>query len=235
MYAIIDYRASEASLSTLRNYGFTPILMLPADYLTDGVASHSDMLLFIGFGKIFCHTMYYNSHKELIDLLLSVSGIELILSDEKTGEKYPLDVLFNACLLNNRLICNEKTVSKLILNEAKERGIEIINVPQGYTKCSVCPVSENAIITSDKPIADACRTHGIDVLLICEGNISLPPYNYGFIGGTAGYCDGKVYFCGSLATHPNGEKIKKFCTEHGADAVELSNEVLQDVGTIFFT
>ncbi len=234
MYAIIDCRANQASLYSLENYGITPISMQPADYLSEGVASHPDMLLFIGFGRLFCHKRYYKSYKGLIDLIISISGLELTLSDEKTGEKYPLDVLFNACLLNNRLICNEKTVSRLILDEAKERGIEIINVPQGYTKCSVCPVGENAIITSDKAIADACRTHGIDVLLICEGNISLPPYSYGFIGGTSGYCDGKVYFCGSLSAHPDGEKIKKFCTEHGAVVLELSNESLQDLGTIFF-
>ncbi len=234
MLALVDNRIDHNSLSRLNSFGFDTVLMPSADYLQEGVSSHPDMLVFSGFGRLICHSLYYEKNKMLIDKIASLSEYKLALSDEKTGKDYPFDVLFNACLLENKLICNTRTVSRLILQLAEEYGCDIIHVSQGYTKCSVCPVSENALITSDKAIADACKTHGIDVLLISEGNVSLPPYNYGFIGGTAGYCDGKVYFCGSLATHPDGEKTKKFCTEHGADAVELSNEVLQDIGTIFF-
>ncbi len=234
MYALVDRRMGDASLSALRECGFEPILMPPAEYLADSVASHTDMLLFIGFGRLFCHAIYYKKNKELIDRIVSLSGLELMLSNEKTGEKYPFDVLFNACLLGKRLICNKKTVSKLILDAACEHGCEIIDVPQGYAKCSICPVGENTIITADKAIAETCKVSGIDVLHISEGHISLPPYDYGFIGGASGLCNNTVYFCGSLDLHPDGERIKKFCTENGAKFVSLSNERLQDVGTIFF-
>ncbi len=234
MYALIDCRAGEASLSALEKYGFTPILIPPARYLDIAVASHTDMLIFIGLGRLFCHADYYDRNKELIERILFISKLELMLSNEKTGDKYPLDVLFNACLIKNRLICNKKTVSSLILATAEAYGIEIIDVPQGYTKCSICPVGNDAILTSDSVIATACRKHGMNVLLISRGHISLPPYEYGFVGGASGYCEGKVYFCGSLNTHPDGDKMKKFCTQNGAEIIELSNEILQDVGTIFF-
>ncbi len=234
MYALVDHRISDASLRSLKAYGHTPILMPSAEYLSNAVSSHTDMLLFIGFERLFCHAHYYEKNKKLIDELILISNLKLILSTEFTNDKYPYDVLFNACVVGRRLICNEKTVSKLIIEAAHEGNYEIINVPQGYTKCSICPISDNSIITSDKKISERCVHYGLNVLLISEGNISLPPFDHGFIGGASGYYNKTIYFCGSLDTHPDGEKIKSFCIQNGAKAIELTNCKLQDIGTIFF-
>lgn len=234
MVVITDSRISIEAVSALEKYGFESILLPPAEYLSPPVASHTDMLIFMGFGRIFCHRRYYDSNSALIDRIASIAGLELSVSDEPTGEKYPLDVLFNACLVGKRLICNKNTVSKLILEAAKAQNCKIINVPQGYTKCSVAVVSDNAIITSDKAIAAACRSADIDVLEISEGHISLPPYNFGFIGGASGICGDKVYFCGSLDTHPDGDNIKEFCNKHKKTAISLTSGELQDAGSLYF-
>ena len=234
MFAITDQRISTEAVSALERFGFEPILLPPAEYLSEAVASHTDMLIFMGFGRLFCHRRYYKGNSALVDRIVALSGLELTLSDETTGEKYPLDVLFNACLVGNRLICNEKTVSRLILDAARGLGCEIINVPQGYTKCSVTVVSDNATITADKAIAAACEGAGIDILTVSEGHISLPPYNFGFIGGVSGVCRDKVFFCGSLDSHPDCERIKEFCKKHHKTANSLTNGELQDVGSLFF-
>lgn len=234
MKALIDCRADASLVSALKSHGFEPILIPPANYLQAGVASHTDMLLFIGFDRLFCHARYYEKNKRLIDSLVAYSQLALTLSDEPVGAKYPSDVLFNACLIGNKLVCNKKTVSRLILDAAIENNYEIINVPQGYTKCSICTVSDNAIITADHPIATACKAIGIDVLEISEGYVSLPPYSHGFIGGASGTCDDNVYFCGSLDTHPDGVTIKDFCRSYGKQALSLTDSALIDVGTIFF-
>ena len=234
MLALTDNRINDSSLATLRREGFEVIPMPCAEHLQEAVSGHTDMLIFWGFGKIFCHRRYFDSNKELLERIADFSGAVLEISDEPTGEKYPLDVLFNACLIGNKLICNEKTVSKLILDAAVANGCEMISVSQGYTKCSVCVVSDNAIITADKGIAKACKEKGIDVLEITEGHISLPPYNFGFIGGASGQYSDKVYFCGSLDTHPDGDKIEEFCKKHQKCATSLGDGILQDVGSIFF-
>ena len=233
MFVITDERIDTSALSALNEEGFESILLPPADYLSEAVAGHTDMLIFMGFGRLFCHRHYYDSNIELIDSICKLSGNALTLSDEPIGEKYPLDVLFNACLIGNALLCNTKTVSRLIYNTAIENGYRIIDVPQGYTKCSVCAVSNMALITADVAIASACQSE-FDVLLISEGHISLPPYDYGFIGGTSGVFGQNVYFCGSLDTHPDGEKIKDFCCKHHKNVVSLSDGILQDVGSLFF-
>ena len=54
------------------------------------------------------------------------------------------------------------------------------------------------------------------------------------IGGASGTFGDKVYFCGSLDRHPDGEAIKEFCRKHKKTAVSLSNGNLQDVGSLFF-
>ena len=234
MFVITDERINKNSLSELVDLGFQPVLLPKADYLSESVAGHTDMLIFIGFGRLFCHKKYYEKNSAIIDRVCALSGIEPAVSNEPTGEKYPLDVLFNACIVGKRLICNKKTVSRLILDSAKDCEYEIIDVPQGYAKCSVCVVSDNAIITADKVISSACSAHGIDVLTVAEGHVSLPPYDYGFIGGASGLYGDKVYFCGSLNSHPDGDKIKEFCENHKKTAVSLSDGELQDVGSIFF-
>ena len=53
---------------------------------------------------------------------------------------------------------------------------------QGYTKCSILPIREKAIITSDKNIAKELLNYDFDVLLLPSGDIILPSLNYGFIG-----------------------------------------------------
>ena len=234
MIAIVDCRISDASLKALKDLGLDTYLVPPSPSLQAAVASHTDMLMFIGFGRLFCHSSYYENNKEILDNLAKIGSLTLSVSNEKWSQDYPNDVLFNACIVGNKLICNKKTVSSNILSAASEHGYEIINVNQGYTKCSICPVSENAIITADKCIATTCEENGMDVLLISEGHISLPPYNFGFIGGTSGVCGDSVYFCGSLASHPDGDKITNFCIKHGKKAVSLSKGVLEDVGSIFF-
>lgn len=235
MLVLVDERVSAEMLSALRQKGFEPILLPPAPGLQTGVSSHADMLLFMGFGRLFCHASYYEDNKKLISRICDEAGLELALSDEKWTKEYPSDVLFNACLLRNRLICNKKTVSSLILSAAQENGCEIINVPQGYTKCSICPVSDTAIITADKAIAKTCQNCGFDVLLISEGHVSLPPYDFGFIGGAGGISCDTVYFCGNVDLHPDAHIIKEFCQKHGKTVVSLSNGELFDVGSLFFT
>ena len=234
MLVVTDKRINRDSLSALVDQGFEPVMLDPAEYLSEPVSGHTDMLIFIGFGSLFCHSRYYGLNKSVIDRISDASRSKITLSDEATGDKYPLDVLFNGCVIGNRLVCNEKTISNHILDAARGYGYEIIGVPQGYAKCSICTVSDNAIITADKSIAAACASRGIDVLNIAEGHISLPPYSYGFVGGASGAFGDKVYFCGSLDRHPDGETIKEFCRKHKKTAVSLSNGDLQDAGSLFF-
>ena len=95
-------------------------------------------------------------------------------------------------------------------------------------------INDENVITADVGISRALSEVGINVLLITPGHISLPPYEYGFIGGASGV-DGKtVYFLGDIMTHPDGKKITEFIENLGMKAVSLDSGELQDMGGIVF-
>lgn len=226
--AIISENATNISFNDCK------IISLPcASHLPPPLSYHADMLLFIGFNTLFTHTEYYKSNKNIIDETASLLHLSLCVSDEYTAQSYPHDVLFNAVLLKDKLICNKKTVSKHILEHAEKHNCEIINVNQGYTKCSTLIVSDNAIITSDIKIHKEALGHNIESLLISCGGIELLPYEYGFIGGTSGYDENNIYFYGDISKHQDYNAIKEFVQSHNKNIVTLNNGRLCDIGSIF--
>ena len=84
----------------------------------------------------------------------------LIKGQNNIDSKYPYDVWYNATALKDYVICNKAYTDKTILDSHNK---EIINVKQGYSKCNICIVDNNAIITSDNGIAKTVAQKGIDV------------------------------------------------------------------------
>lgn len=232
--ALINSQLNNNDICSLTNRGYECISLPAADFLPFPMSTHPDMLVFVGIGKLFTHRKYYEKNKEIIDGVVCTSNLSLIISDEDISEKYPSDVIFNAALVGNKLICNHKYISKHILCEAESHSIIIVPVKQGYTKCSVCVVDDNSIITSDAGIYNSAKEHGIDCLLICSGNISLPPYEYGFIGGASGSDDTNVYFCGDIKAHPDYDRIYEFIESKNKNIVCLDENMLFDSGSILF-
>ncbi len=232
--ALINCNFPDDAKAMLAADGINAISLPAWDELDAPMSAHPDMLLFLGFGHLICHRNYYDKNKSLIDSIARESNLGLILSDEEIGKKYPRDAIFNACIVGDRLICNTNFVSKHIIELANKNNAQIIHVNQGYTKCSTLVVSNNDIVTADRGIHKAAQRNGINSLLIGAGNVSLEPYDYGFIGGATGLAEGKIYFCGGLDTHPDREKLLEFISLCGKKRVFLSFPELCDTGSILF-
>lgn len=117
--------------------------------------------------------------------------------------------------------------------ELEKQGVKMIHVKQGYAKCSVCIVDENAIITSDRGIAKVAKNTGFEVMVIEPGFIQLRGLNYGFIGGATGLLDKDALgFAGDLTAHKNGLIIKDFLWTKGKTCIGLGELSLSDVGSI---
>lgn len=145
---------------------------------------------------------------------------------------YPNNVMLNCVVLNDKLICNTKTIADEVLQVAIRDNLKIINVNQGYTKCSTCIVNENAIITSDKSIYKSCRNE-MDVLLIRQGYIELTGVDYGFIGGSSfKYNRNTLVFTGNIELHPDYESIKSFVENHNVELLSLTENTMIDIGSI---
>ena len=176
-------------------------------------------------------------HPDLVYCRLTRS--DLFRGDEqRLGADYPGDIIYNACSTGKYFLHNLKYTAPELLSAAKAAGLELIDIPQGYAKCSIAVVSETAIITYDRGIASAIKTVGctLEVLLITPGHIKLPGYNTGFIGGCTGldYIHNELIFNGDLSLHPDGDSIREFVESHGVTIKDFPGRPLTDIGSIIF-
>ena len=222
MFSVIDPRMPAKAKIRLKKMGYyiaeTPL----HPKLAKPVQGHPDMMLFSHGKKVI-----YEPRLEKIAEILRDNGYECIKGESIKSSKYPKDIIYDACSLGKSIIRYNGRIEKHIENlKAK-----FIKVKQGYAKCSIVPVDNKYIITSDSYIKTAW---GRKALLVRPGHVKLPGYKTGFIGGASGVHKDKIFFTGSLKTHPDGKLIKEFIERRGKKVVELSGGPLCDSGTIFF-
>ena len=111
--------------------------------------------------------------------------------------------------------------------------MELIDVRQGYTKCSVVIVDEHSIITYDEGIVRACSKYpDLNVLKVSPGFVKLDGYDTGFIGGTSGRVGDEIIFHGDLFVHPDFQRIVSFIEKRGLTCRWFSDFKLTDIGSI---
>ena len=148
------------------------------------------------------------------------------------GRPYPSDVPYNACCTGRYFIHNLKYTVPELLAAAEDAGMTLVDVPQGYARCSCLPVAEDAVITADQGIIRACRAAGLTVLEVVPGHVVLPGYKYGFIGGCGGRIGDTIVFHGNLSEHPDGMRIRSFIEDRGLKCVDFPDFPLTDIGSI---
>lgn len=168
----------------------------------------------------------------LINALKSAYNV-VLCADDIRGD-YPRNVAMNAAKVGKNIICRVDSLDDKVKEYCDKHGYNLINVKQGYAKCSCAVVSDNAVITEDIGIYRTLSKTNLDVLLIGKGSVALEGADCGFIGGATGYDKlGKtLYFCGNIHDHPDYDMITDFCKKHGTDIVELSDTQLTDIGSI---
>ncbi len=233
--ALIDGRMPNDAKSKLLSLGFHIIETRGASGLSDALSHHPDMLIFKDGNTLISSASYAEEAPFIFDDLSRIcKGLRMIFTADMFSDKYPHDSIFNALVIGNKIFLKSDTVSNAILNYAKERELKLIKVKQGYPACTVLPLGDNAAITADRGMARAMKDEGINVSLIEEGHISLPPHEYGFIGGASGVFRDKVYFIGDYKKHPSHDIIETACLHAGLSPVSLSSSPLSDLGRILF-
>ena len=226
---IVDCRANDRTIHSLESIGLQIIPTIKIDSLYDAISTHADIQIhYLGNNRFICAPEAFEHYKKQLPC-----GFELIRGSKTLSGKYPHDIAYNAAVLKKYVICNSACTAIEILSEYKSMSKEILNVRQGYSKCSICVVNGNAIITSDRGISKESAAHKIDVLGIETGHIKLNNLDYGFIGGTTGLVKENVLAVnGDINTHPDAERIKEFCEKHNVELFPLKDGILEDIGTI---
>ena len=216
--------------TALAELGIKVIHIANNDGVAQPVRAHADMsAYYCGNGELIISKNIFDS----CDAEMFPVGTVLHCSNDGQRDKYPMDIGLNACEVGDIIFCSVENTEAAILEHAQKRGKKLINVRQGYAKCSVCVLDETHIITADKSIAEAAQNAGIAVLLIEPGFFELPGYDYGFIGGSCFKCSaGTIAFTGKLEGHPNMENILQFIDNLGIKVVYLTNKRCFDVGSI---
>lgn len=211
-------------ISALSSIGINSLKICKSSNLGLFCANHADILAYhLGNGRFIVDETVANTFKtyKITDTVNAYSP-------------YPNDCILNAADIGDYIICNSKITHKSILKSAEKQNKYIINVNQGYAKCSVCIVKRNTVITDDVSIYQACsKINSISVLFISKGSVVLHGQNYGFLGGASGLLgEGKIFFNGDLSYHKDFLVIKQFLDYHNVKYADIKNKMLTDVGSI---
>ncbi|MBZ9688680.1 hypothetical protein G9F72_020355 [Clostridium estertheticum] len=225
---IVDFRIHNEESEYLISKGYNLLICPPSNLLYEAVCGHPDMLMHILDHSIMVHK---DMDIEFIKKLGSLK-YKVFKSNSTLQSSYPYNISLNALCIDNLFVHFLNYTDTNLLSLLKNK--KIINVKQGYTKCSTCIVNNHAIITSDLSIAKTLSLEKIDVLLIPPGDILLPGLNYGFIGGATGLlCDNVLAFYGHLDHYLYGKEVLKFLNKHKVEPAFLRNGKLIDRGSLF--
>ena len=213
--------------------GIKIIQPVRSSILPEPTSSHADMLMtYFGDGEIALSPEEASLKNELKQYGCVYFGNEETQTGPELSPEYPGDAIYNVCIIGNRIITGKhrQTTNNYLKKQDPER--QIITVNQGYTKCSICVVNMNTIITEDRGVAKVLKSNGIEVLLIDPGHVSLPGYDRGFFGGCCGLISKNVMaFNGDLDLHPQAKIIRDFLLKHNIETLSLSSGQLTDIGS----
>ena len=228
MICFVDYRTTENEINSLKKLNYDVIKIPKDNNLYEAINGHTDIQLNI----INKHTLIVNKNINLsFKELLKAKNINFIESESTLSSKYPNNIYLNAYITENYLVHNLKFTDKKILEYCKNK--KSINVNQGYTKCSILPLREKAIITNDTGIYNTLKNENFDILLLPFGDIELSGFNYGFIGGVGGMISSdSMAFFGSLDNYAFGNEVKKFLYKYDIKPIYLNNTKLIDRGSL---
>lgn len=225
-YILVAENFPEEAAEKLKSYG--KVVRTRANKnLLRGLDTHPDILTHpLPSGEIVVDRDNFEYYKKIFP------DKKILPSHSILSKEYPKDVPQNAFTFKNYFIHNLKFTDKVLLDYYKNSGYEMIDIKQGYGKCSSL-VTEDFIITSDGGIYESLRDF-IPIYKIKHGEIRLQNYNYGFIGGATGVLGKKIFFTGDFSHHSSHEEILKIIKKYNYEIEILSKDQIEDFGSIYF-
>lgn len=223
---IADSRMPEEAKKNLKKLG-NVIFINPTSVTYNSISSHPDIFFFQKDDAL----IYAPNAPKRIIKELKKRKIKLIEGKKEVGKKYPETVPYNAVGIGNLLIHNLNHTDETILSSYENH----INVNQGYTRCNLLALNENAFITSDVAVGTRLATSvHYSVLYIDPKQIKLEGQKNGFFPGCCGVWKNNLIVCGSTKNLKEKAELDKFLKENNFNLIELYDGDLIDVGSVFF-
>ncbi len=227
---LVDFRTDQKIIKNIEKLGIAVYRSREVQTVHPAIQGHADIgLCHVGKETFVCEPTLYEYYKQLFDGL----PINLIAGKSILTSTYPQDIAYNVARIGSFAFHNFSHCDPKISEQFKRLGVHMITVAQGYSKCNLCPISENALITEDESIYKHAVKAGFDVLKIAKGYVRLDGFPYGFFGGASGMLGPKcLAVTGSLCYHPDRKAISAFCAKYDVKIYELSQEIPVDIGSI---
>ncbi len=229
--AIVDGRIEAGIEGAMAKQGITLIKTGKHQGVHDAISYHPDVMLHHLGGR---HMVYApGTPCSTLDRLRDF-GLILMEGETALTCDYPGDSAYNVARVGGHAFHNTRYTDPVLRRELEKRGVELIHINQGYSKCSICIVDEKSIITGDKGILKAAGKKAIEVLHIeQEDNILLPGFKYGFIGGSTGLLDRtRLAVSGSAESLNSYAGINEFIKSKGMEIFSLCDGPVKDIGSV---
>ena len=227
MYAIIDKRTPLEVKKNLEKYT-DAIFEFSSEGITyNSISGHPDIFMFQDENKLMIAP---NTPKELLNFL-DEKSVNYSFGMMPVGESLDDSVLYNCLSTEHYFFCKEGKPDIIIQKSNSNK--QLINIPQSYARCSMFAI-QHKIITSDEGIVNVLERNNIECFYFDPSEIVIKDHKNGFIGGSMGEIDNKVFFLGNILKHTDGKALHKFISSMGKEVICLGNEYLYDGGGIFF-
>ncbi len=230
---IIDNRMRIEEKNILKELGYKLIEIETNKDVYPEISSHTDIFCTKINNNLIVEPTQYNLIKNNVK-----KSINIIKGSSKIEGKYPNDISYNVCILGKYAIHNFKYTDKKIKEILQKENFNLINVKQGYTKCSIAVIDENSIITADRGIYEELKKHNFNILFI-EDELNIKLINQvkistmnGFIGGSISRIGNNVFISGDLQKIDKCNKIRNFIKERNLNIISFENLDVTDYGGI---
>ena len=228
---IINREAPCEIKKTLLQFGYEIILSADIKGNNSPIKFHPDIQLHVlAENNIVCAPNCYDYYKSVLS-----DKINLLKGKTKIGVTYPDDCAYNVARVGEYIICNTNITDKTILDFYCDKKT-IIHVNQGYSKCNICIIDDNTILTEDIGIHNTILENNFDLksYLIPKGSITLKNFPYGFIGGASGKIKNNLFWYGNISAHPDYNIISRIARRRGINIISLSENQVEDFGSIIY-
>jgi hypothetical protein len=227
MLIIVDKKIPAAAKIHLQKFG--KLMELETSGITyPAISGHPDIF----FTQIDNQLIVAPNLPDIFKKQLQESEIDFMIGHQPVGSVYPETARYNAVVTSNYFIHHPHISDQEVKNYCGDK----IHLPvkQGYTRCNLIFIHENAAITSDEGIAKKLQAANVETLFVRPQGIQLPGFDHGFFGGCCGMWANQLFILGNLSHFSEGEKVRRFTVKHGLEIVELCDAPLFDGGGIFF-
>lgn len=233
MQVIIDERIDENIEKYFLDLGYEIIKVKKHKHIYNEISSHTD---------IFCikidDTVIYE--KEAISGKLN--NKYKCINGDNVENFYPKVAMYNVCVIDNFAVHNFCMTDKKILEILDSKKYNLINVKQGYSRCSILPLGNKSCITSDKGIYKELIKNSFDVLYIDQSELDIKLFSNvgvysnmtGFIGGCSSVMGDTVIFFGDIDKFKCKDKLINYINSKGFKIKDFKDMDVIDYGSCIF-